>query len=508
MSRLFSLVERELYKDLKRGGLLKDLKRDYQIKHEINARQFNSIHINLKGKIESRTKTYQEQIKNLSLSIKALTKRIKSLVKKIKKTPPSCGLNGKKSERGYLKWLLHQKKRSLDHKEKKLEHLKAQSPSLIFGGRKLWSAQFNHLENGYDSHLEWKEDWQKKRSSQFMLVGSGDETGGNQNCQLTGDALKIRVPKVFEETFGKYYSIEGVKFPYGKDEINYALNNKKALTFRFVRIEKGWYLFATLELPSTPTISYRRNGMLGIDLNPGVIGWSYCDGDGNLLEKGQIRINIQDKNKNQTSAILGDAVKQLVEIASKYQCPIAVESLDFERKKASMKEMGIKYCRMLSNFAYSRFIEMLVSRADKYGIETIKVNPAYSSIIGCSKFMSMYGLSSDTAAALVIARRALRFSERIPPIYARLVQVDSARHVWSSWNVLGKKLKGVLRHNFFESGANSPLEVNLFDEPPERSDGRSKRKRFRTSRRGWDSPALVDNTARSTVPTYIQLSLF
>ena len=241
--------------------------------------------------------------------------------------------------------------------------------------------------------------------------------------------------------------------------------------------------------------------MLGIDLNPKVIGWSYCDLEGNLIDHGQIKINIQDKNKNQTLAILGDACKLLVEIGRKYQCPLAIENLDFSRKKASMTELGVKYSRMLSNFAYSCFYQILVSRGRSWGIEVIKVNPAYSSLIGLTKFMSLYGLSSDTAAGLVIARRALRLSERIPPKYARLVQVDSHRHVWSWWNALSKKLKGISRHSFFSSGANSPLEVNPYDEFLEQSRDRSIGKPQGTSRLRRDSSAPVDNAVRSTSPT-------
>jgi hypothetical protein len=78
--------------------------------------------------------------------------------------------------------------------------------------------------------------------------------------------------------------------------------------------------------------------------------------------------------------------------------------------------------------------------------------------------MRLYGLSSDTAAALVLARRALRKKERIPSNYARLVPVDSSRHVWSFWNALSKKLSGVKRHSFFKSVPNREVEVKLLDE--------------------------------------------
>lgn len=53
-----------------------------------------------------------------------------------------------------------------------------------------------------------------------------------------------------------------------------------------------------------------------------------------------------------------------------------------------------------------------------------------------TKFLKFYGLSSDTAAALVLARRALYKSERLPARYARFLPEDRHRHAWSYWRVL------------------------------------------------------------------------
>lgn len=472
MGVLFGKIERNLYKDLQRGEKLNNLKKNYQIKYAINARQFNSIHILLKGKIASRKECLKNQIKQTELRIKGLQKTIENEKKKLAKTALSCGYK-RKSVRSKIRFTIHQKQRKLSTLKDRLAVLKKENPSMIFGGKKLWYAQFNLAENGYSTHEEWLKDWQNKRNSQFTLIGSKDEKLGNQNCQLLpNNTLKIRVPKCLESVFGKYYLIENVKFSYGQSDVEYALNNQQALTFRFVKKDEKWYIFCSFELPETPTLSNRKNGMLGIDLNPKMIGWSYCDNEGNLKAKGQIPINIRDKNTNQSKAIIGDAVKKLVKLAYEYECPIVIENLDFERKKATMKESGIRYSRMLSNFSYSCFFEMLNSCAFKHGIEIIKVNPAFSSLIGLTKYMKLYGLSSDTAAALVLARRALRKSERIPTDYARLVQVDSSRHVWSFWNALYKKLKGIRRHSFFHSVANSEVEAKPLDELKNRFHGK------------------------------------
>ncbi len=457
MGELFGKVERNLYIALCRGEKLNTLKSSYQKIYGINARQFNSIYASIKGKIASSKECLARQIKELQLAIKSLSKSIAARKNKLKKLYPSCGINGYKSEKKQLKWEIHQKQRRLSLKKNKVALLQTKTERIIFGGSKLFQAQYNLIENGYSNHDEWLDDWQKKRSSQFMLVGSSDETAGCQNCQLSTDGdIKIRVPYALFNQFGKYIFATGIKFNYGYKDIEYALNKGGSLTWRFVKKDNGkWYVFVTVKRPCVPIQSRFYRGMIGIDLNPNVIGWAYCDQEGNLLERGQIKINLRDRSSHQVKATLGDAVGSIVKLAVQYQCPITVEKLDFSAKKASMKSQGVGYSRMLSNFAYSQFLSMLDQRALRWGIEVVRVNPAYSSLIGLTKFLKLYGLSSDTAAALVLARRALHKSERPPARYARFLPVDRHRHAWSYWRMLSKKLSSFRRHSFYGEPARS-----------------------------------------------------
>ena len=50
--------------------------------------------------------------------------------------------------------------------------------------------------------------------------------------------------------------------------------------------------------------------------------------------------------------------------------------------------------------------------------------------------MRMYGLSSDCAAALVVARRGMRLSERLPSAITAYFEVNSEKHVWHWWSQL------------------------------------------------------------------------
>ncbi len=142
-----------------------------------------------------------------------------------------------------------------------------------------------------------------------------------------------------------------------------------------------------------------------------------------------------------------------------------VEKLEFTAKKAQMKEKGTRYSRMLSNFSYGKITELLTQKAQNVGVEIIFVSPAYSSLIGLVKYLKLYGISSDTAAALVLARRAMRLSERVPLQVAYPI-MTMGKHVWSAWHALNKKLNNQLclrRHSYF-SLPNRELEVMLEDE--------------------------------------------
>ena len=106
-------------------------------------------------------------------------------------------------------------------------------------------------------------------------------------------------------------------------------------------------------------------------------------------------------------------------------------------------------------FAYGKIKAYFLSRGYRQGVEVIQVNPAFSSVIGRVKFMERYGLTVHQAAALVLARRLLGCSERIPrrwvaPIgngrrVAFTVPVRKrVKHVWTYWGAVSRQLRPVL----------------------------------------------------------------
>ena len=149
--------------------------------------------------------------------------------------------------------------------------------------------------------------------------------------------------------------------------------------------------------------------------------------------------------------------------------PVVIEDLDFAKKKASLREKGKKYARMLSNMAYSQFLERIKTRCSDAGIELMKVDAAYTSVIGVTKYMAMYGLNSGCAAALVVARRGQGRTEKLPASHVRFFKRPEDCLKYRAWATLSRKINlvgGFNRHRWYFGGdkqarSNSPLYGKL-----------------------------------------------
>lgn len=460
VSRLVNPARIEYLNRLLKGDKEALIIKEIQPKYGINKRQANAIRSEVKGAISSAKECRANHIKIVKEKIKSLKQWLKTNQKKLKKLPNTCDIRTKRNVRANRKFAIHHKKRKLYLLEQKLEYLKNKAIYVTLGAK----------------------------NTQYYTVGSTGETLGNQIAQYDGNNIVFRVPYALEKKYGKYVHAP-LEFEYQKGDawILDALANKRALTYRIYAKDFRWFIACSTDIRSAKKISCSRfYGCLGIDLNPRVIGWAYCDTDGNLRATGQIELNLHSKRKNQQLAILHDVTKKIVNLGLKYKCPIVIEKLDFSTKKTQMKERGRKYSRMLSNFTYGKFIDFLSQKTEDAGIELIKVNPAYSSSIGLVKYMRQYGLSSDTASALILARRAMRLSERVP-LQVAYPLLTGGKHVWTAWNALNKKLNKKLcfkRHDYF-SLSNGQLEVMLQDEflALVKKGSRGKRRR-RTSKSG------------------------
>ena len=312
--------------------------------------------------------------------------------------------------------------------------------SVAFGSGKLWRER-NHLEsNGHASHQQWLAEWRAARDSEFFVMGEKGELGGCQLCVATvaddgSISLRLRLPYGLEPEYGKYLSMAGLRFKYGHDEIVAAImrnadywqcrleQGEKAareqglgqpLSFRFKRDGKGWRVLVSTDVIAAPRVTDRRRGAVGVDVNADHLAVTEVTGDGNWVRSFRVPLVTYGKSIGQASWLTGLAVKRVIDHAAGVGKPVVMERLNFQRRKNTLEGRSLRYKRMLSSFAYGRVMTFMRSRGHRSGVQVIGVNPAFSSVMGRVKYMEPYGLTVHQAAAMVLARRGLGLSERLP----------------------------------------------------------------------------------------------
>ena len=464
---LYGRVERKLFAAVSAGRSATSLKSEYLERYEIPARMFNGVRVSLEGKIASVREQQKLRVDNLGRQIARAERQIAGAV-----------------ERGQCQQV-HEKRRRLASLRCRLASLEDDIEQgrvrFCFGSKRLWHKQYHLAQNGYGSRQEWLAEWRAARSDEFFVLGSRDETAGCQLCvaAVADDgtlALRLRLPDRLAVEHGKYVRIDGVHFNHGHEQVLAALSRNaeyvvyrrengekaaratelgQAVSYRFKREKKGWRVFATTDMMDVPVVTDKRRGAVGVDLNGDHLAVCEADASGNYVHAFSVPLVTYGKSRHQAEAIIGDAVARVVEYARCAGKPIVIEKLDFGQKKAALEGQPRKYSRMLSSFSYGKVKEYFISRGHREGVEVHQVNPAFSSVIGRVKFSERYGLSVHQAAALVLARRLLGCSERIPRRWVCPVgngvhvaftvpARKRVKHVWTYWGAISGQLRPVL----------------------------------------------------------------
>ena len=204
-----------------------------------------------------------------------------------------------------------------------------------------------------------------------------------------------------------------------------------------------------------PVVTECSLGVIGVDLNADHLAIAETDASGNCIKAFSVPLVTYGKSTHRAEAIIGDAVASVVRHARDVGKPIVIEQLDFRQKKAALEGESRRYSRMLSSFSYGRIKAYFLSRGYRQGVEVHQVNPAFSSVIGRVKFMERYGLSVHQAAALVLARRLLGCSERVPRrrvapagngvhVAFTVPARKRVKHVWTHWGAISGQLRPAL----------------------------------------------------------------
>jgi len=301
---------------------------------------------------------------------------------------------------------------------------------IIFGSRKLFEQlKKKHLTGKRRETLRQK--WEERRYG--ILYSRGDKSlRGNLNLRLVnlnnqwhlrinlgnGEYVWARVIRSAKRKTDKWIdfisSLEhaektGDWFPY---TVRLKLRNGKIYA-QFSREEK---------LPEV-TIT-KDNGIIGIDINayPFHLALVHTAKDGNLEKYERISLEkLLEGSSEKREYLSWQVAHQVVEIAKRERKAIVVENL--EKLPKGKRGDGLPKLRQkLQKWVYKALMQKIEIVARRNGIQVVKVNPAYTSIIGKLKYAPLYNIDKDTAGAYVIARRGLGFKERLPKNYRKLLK--------------------------------------------------------------------------------------
>ena len=331
-------------------------------------------------------------------------------------------------------------------------------------------AEIKQLERAAEeaAFLCWVADWKAARTGQFFFLGSKDETAGNQTCQIerlnekevaehirvkkaailqqkaaeetlqvrlrAADhqhavphyRVKIRLPTPLQKN-GEKYHWATFALSYGHEHVDRAIAMNepkglgKAISYRFCKdAAKGrWHTHISIDIEPGGKVSRPVScGAIGIDFNADHLAVAETDASGNRVKCWRIDLDFKGKSADQRKDILSVALQGVVDHAAERQLPLVIEDLDFSDKKKQMAEQATStgYRVMLSGLAYAQYQAFCISKCFKAGVELIKVNPAFTSVIGRVKYARRLGISTHLAAALAIARRGQQFKERTPTL--------------------------------------------------------------------------------------------
>lgn len=486
-ARLFGRLERKLYVDrVHRKIEINTLKSRYIAQYGISSRQFNALRISLDGRIQSVLELLKNAVAQHEQKIVKKSALIEKLQRKIieqrkfvdsPSIPSKRKLLARKIIAQYY-FRIHHLKRAVEISKHRLNDLRQRinnkNPRICFGSKKLFREQFglDKEDEQYETLFrQWKSSWELSRNNTMYSVGSKDETAGNLSCQLKHIedrrfSLKLRLPDAMGSEHGKFFEA-GFDLKYGHEYVIAALNSSAlvgtkrtgtALTYRFHKDGKGWRILISVSVNLEATTN-KQSGFIGVDLNADHLAVSETDRFGNLVKAKRFDLYLNGKTSDQRQAVIGDATKAICLWARQAGKPIAMEQLNFSKKKQNMgsgSHHESRYNRMLSSLAYSQIHQMMASSALRHQVEVVQVNPAFTSVIGRVNHAARYGISTHLGAALAIARRAQNYREDLiidndglmtvqcrdnhpvtlkPPVRKR------SGHVWSLWSQVNTLIK-------------------------------------------------------------------
>ncbi|MDI6603538.1 MAG: transposase [Thermoanaerobacteraceae bacterium] len=455
--RLFCSCTRWAFNRLQEDKSREELKKEGQQVFGLNSRCCDDAILKAKAITESQKELLKLEIEETKTKLA----RAKKKLRQAEKTLDEAIKKNDSAKIGKFKHTVHGRRARVKKLSDKLSVLLSHQdnstiPTVVFGGRSLWKK----VCKGKVSIEEWR------KARQDRLYSRGDKTkGGNPNIKINlshrefflsvtishlskqkgtdikGRPIMTRAPrvegrlwlpdkyrsKVYELLLsGAPYTVELIK---GKDA-KYRVHISFVLT--------------PPDLATNPDYGY-----LGMDTNPDGIALANVGYTGQpepwtknfnvpypkALHKfaGEFQVTVHpngflyikipelaESRGFRRTYLVGVLAKVVVDIAKALRKPIAQEKLEFGKDRLDTNK---KFNRMAANFPFKKMVEAVIRRAFKEGVGIKQVWPAHTSTIGYWKYMQKYGIIIHHAAALVIARRAIGFKERITNELKQKIQV-------------------------------------------------------------------------------------
>jgi len=299
---------------------------------------------------------------------------------------------------------------------------------VVFGGKTLFEKLCKNRDK--KSREKLKRKWKELRQGTLINVGSKADKGNRL----------IR----FESINGKLH----LRITTGNREFIYAKvlrkpsNEKDKWNTFLTMLQTSWrskayfpytvelklrdgeiYGNVSFEVPTPEIWLTKEYGVIAIDTNasPLHLALAEVSSEGNLLSYQTISLHeFMSYSKNRRDYEEWLLAHRIVEIAKEKGKAIAIENL----KKVNRGYRGdgkAKLRKRLHSWNFRRLLSKIERTAKLNGIEVIKVNPAFTSVIGTLKYAPQLGIDKDIAGAYVIGRRALGFKEEVPENYLKLL---------------------------------------------------------------------------------------
>lgn len=399
-------------------------------KYKISSRTANSIINDVLTKFSSIKELKEYELLNLKNKIKIIEKEIKSLRKIINKNKNTIKnqLDLKiKINKEYilqnqkLKQKLFQKQQLLNRKLQKLNNLEKEIEnnkfSICFGSKKLFKTQYNLKENNLPSHKHWLEKFKKNRDKNIFYVGRADEKQGNQQFQMTiientNNEYQIKVRNIdMQDTENKYfYGKIKIKNKFFNKYLQEIFKNKIKIPISYRIVFKNnkinvKIIFEYKKSDNDFTYTSKFNGVVGLDYNDKFIQTAETDKNGNLVNLKRINLNYHGTG-NKADNEMKQKVSKIIKYCQKLGKSLIMENLDFKntKSKTTKNKKDKKFNKMIHDFDYSRYKSSIENCGFKNNVDIIKINPAYTSIIGDEKYNDRMKLNRHQGAAFVIAR--------------------------------------------------------------------------------------------------------